>query len=850
MDTLARGSVVAIDHDTWLHDGWTCERVTPAQAGAPSELDPGLRRDDAERIPAIVPGTVALALGHDISTPRDFDAEEWWYRKAFRVERRAARHYLRFEGLATLAEVWLNGERILESRNMHRRHRVEVTSRLREDNELVIRFAPLAAVLAEKRPRPRWKTGLVKHQNLRWVRTTLLGRMPAWSPPVAPVGPVGGIALESIEHVDVTRLGVVPRVVDGTPWLCVDVRLCALEGRSVRAARVRVGESVRALDLTPDGTRIRGDIDFPTAPLWWPHTHGDANLVPCQLELQVGDAWRAIDCGRIGFRDLALDTANGQVQFSVNGVNIFCRGACWTPADFRRLHATAQELRRTLTTARDAGVNMIRVGGTMAYESDAFYDLCDELGILVWQDFMFANMDYPFRDAAFRAEAEAEVRQQVARLRRHACIAAYCGGSEIAQQAAMLGLAPEHGCPDFLRHDARAHCAGLHPGVPYFPNSPWGGALPMHVATGISHYYGVGAYRRPLEEVKSARVRFATECLGISNVPDDAVVREVFQGGTGPAHHPQWKARVARDAGSGYDFEDIRDFYMARLFGVDPVALRAQDTARYFALSRATSAEVMNRVFGEWRAAASGSGGGLVWFLRDLWPGAGWGLLDAHGNAKSAFNALARAWAPRTVRLTDDGLDGVGLHVVNERPQPFRASVEIELIHAGKPAAAASTVIDMPAHSARTLQGDALLGYFTDCNNAYRFGPAKYEVIAARLREADSGAVVGEDFLFPKGLNLPPERDAGLEARVRRHDDGRVSLELRTKLFLQDVRVAAGGFTPSDNHFHLSPSCPRRIDFFPRGEATLTFEAVIEALNLSTPMAAREAREEAREKQQ
>jgi len=258
----------------------------------------------------------------------------------------------------------------------------------------------------------------------------------------------------------------------------------------------------------------------------------------------------------------------------------------------------------------------------------------------------------------------------------------------------------------------------------------------------------------------------------------------------------------------------------------------------------------MNRVFGEWRAPASGNAGGLVWFLRDLWPGAGWGLLDAHGNPKSAWRALARAWAPRTVRLTDDGLDGVSLHVVNERPQAFRASVEIELIHAGKAAAAASTVFDLPAHSARTLQGDALLGYFTDCNNAYRFGPAKYEVIAARLRDADTGALIAEDFLFPKGLSLPPERRAGLHARIERGEDGRVAVELATDVFLQDVRLSAQGFMPSDSHFHLSPSCPRRIAFFPQGDATITFEVVIEALNLSTPVAAREAHAEAREEQE
>jgi beta-mannosidase len=222
-------------------------------------------------------------------------------------------------------------------------------------------------------------------------------------------------------------------------------------------------------------------------------------------------------------------------------------------------------------------------------------------------------------------------------------------------------------------------------------------------------------------------------------------------------------------------------------------------------------------------------------------------VLDAHGDPKSAWHALARAWAPRTVRLTDDGLDGVSLHVVNEAPATLRASVEIELIHGGRPAASSSTVIDVPAHSARSVQGDALLGYFTDCNNAYRFGPAKYEVIVARLREADSGALLSEDFLFPRGMSLPMEREAAIQAHAERHDDGRVTLEVQASVFLQDVRLSARGFTPSDNHFHLSPSCQRRIAFFPTGAAPRNFEAGIDALNLATPLTVREAREETRE---
>src|SRR5207237_2847281 len=153
-----------------------------------------------------------------------------------------------------------------------------------------------------------------------------------------------------------------------------------------------------------------GDLEI-DKPLWWPHTHGTPHLEACRLELRLGDEWITVDCGRVGFRDIRLDTEGGGVRFIVNGVPIFCRGACWTTLDILRLRGDSGSLRRALETARDAGANMLRVGGTMAYETEDFYRICDELGILVWQDFMFANMDYPMGDAQFRADVEAEPRQ-------------------------------------------------------------------------------------------------------------------------------------------------------------------------------------------------------------------------------------------------------------------------------------------------------------------------------------------------------------------------------------------------------------------------------------------------------
>src|SRR5262249_18895665 len=142
------------------------------------------------------------------------------------------------------------------------------------------------------------------------------------------------------------------------------------------------------------------------------------------------------DLGCIGFRTVVLDGRAEDFSLHVNGVPVFCRGACWTPLDSVSLTASPDGLRETLAQVRSAGMNMLRVGGTMVYEDTEFLDLCDANGILLWQDFMFANMDYPEEDPAFLASVEAEARQQLALLNARPCLAVLCGNSEGEQQAA------------------------------------------------------------------------------------------------------------------------------------------------------------------------------------------------------------------------------------------------------------------------------------------------------------------------------------------------------------------------------------------------------------------------------
>ncbi len=152
----------------------------------------------------------------------------------------------------------------------------------------------------------------------------------------------------------------------------------------------------------------------PEAARWWPHTHGTPSLHDVRLVVRGSGEPIVVDAGRIGFRELAFgpgpdhDLERDGLDLHVNGVRVFARGAVWTPIDAVGMAPDERDLRAALTHVREAGMNMLRLPGTSSYETSTFHDLCDELGILVWQDFMFANFDYPIADEHFRATVERE----------------------------------------------------------------------------------------------------------------------------------------------------------------------------------------------------------------------------------------------------------------------------------------------------------------------------------------------------------------------------------------------------------------------------------------------------------
>ncbi|GHO46328.1 glycoside hydrolase family 2 protein [Ktedonospora formicarum] len=806
---------------------WEMLAVSPGSCETPEQA----AAYEAERwLTAPVPGTVAQALQihqrWDISVPLNADEQDWWYRCTFTspIGEVGSRFVLKFDGLASISDIWLNGESILHSENMFLAYEVDVTSLLRprgEENTLYIRFNSLKALLAKKHPRPRWRTQLTDHQHLRWFRTTLLGRMPGWSPPVQTVGPWRGVTLEERVTLTVERCDVRASLKGNAGLVTAELQARSLVGTRPNRAALHVGAEIFPLSIQhigADSFTLHGEAQLDEVELWWPHTHGKQSLYPASIELGYEEETVRVDCGRLAFRSIKLLSEHGEFAIHVNGEPIFCRGACWTPLNIVTLTASRQDYEQTLSMARKASMNMLRVGGTMVYEDEAFYKLCDELGILVWQDFMFANMDYPFTDPTFLANVQTECEQILQRLQGHACLAIICGNSEIEQQIAMLGFSEEMWQSDFFEQQLPALCRS-YVDTAYWPSSPSGGALPFQANVGNSHYQGVGAYMRPLEDARQSGTRFASECLTFANIPEDQTIDLVLRPGESPTNHPKWKARVPRDHATGWDFDDIRDYYLQQLFRVDPMRLRYTDIQRYLALSRVVSGEVMAYVFAEWRRQSSPSQGGLIWFYRDLWPGAGWGVVDALGHPKAAYYYLQRVLRPKTCFFSDEGVSGLYLHLVNEQAEPINARLELALyrLPGTQVEETLSIEVSIPPRVGKELHVDALLGRFLDLTYAYRFGPPVHDIVVAILSERETGQVLGESFYFPHGLPNVQEQSIGLQAQAALQVDGSYLLQIHTEQFAQAVAINASGYLPEENYFHLYPGGTKSVRLTPQG---------------------------------
>ena len=786
---------------------WRCAATAPHAVAVPAALP-----DDLAWLPASVPGTSAGAVrdaeGREAALALDHDALDWWFTTEL-ADGVPAGSVLVLRGLATMADIWCDDELVATTRSMFSTVEVGLGPQ-RLGAVLALRCRALTTELEVRRPRGRWRSSLVAAQGLRHVRTTLLGRAAVLAGAAAPVGPWRGISLHPPTEVRVAAAHLQAGLDGADGVLRVRLRVAGLPVGA--AAELAVGETVVPVELGPGG-ELDTVVRLPSVARWWPWTHGAPSLHAAELRV----AGHALELGPVGFRTVTADRTADGFALAVNGVPVFARGAVWAPLDPVGHAPDPAGVRVVLASLVEAGLNVVRVPGTDVDPGEDFHRACAAAGVLVWQDVALATLD-----PVAHGETGTLLIEEVAAFARARAadpsLAVVSGGTETEQQPTLLGLPASARVLPVLDEIARV-VAELAPGVVTLSSSPSGGALPTHVGTGVAHWFGVGAYLRPLRDVREAGVRFAAECLAFASPPDPAAVERHFGSAAVAGHHPAWKAGVPRDRGSSWDFEDVRDHYVRTALGVEPSLVRRSDPELYLDLGRAAVTTCVEDVFTWWRRPRSGCAGAMVLSALDLAPGAGWGLLDVDRDPKAPWHVLRRVAAPLALLLSDDGLDGVGLDLLNDGPEPVAGTLVVTAHRAdGMAEELVATDVVVPGHAALATGVDALTGRFTDLTHAHGFGPRTWDAVSAELRGPDGVAVLTTTWLAG-GPSRPREPDAGLTAELSGSAESGWFVTVGTRSSAQWVVIEVRDHDASDSWFHLAAGTRRTVALRPRADA-------------------------------
>lgn len=724
---------------------------------------------------------------------------DWVATRTFTVDRTDLA--LEIDMLDTVAEVFVNGQSVLRAETMFRRHLAGLSSVLKlGENEISIRFASAVHEGAKRQAAMPFYIPYAA-QNCPIPNGNML-RKPAcdfgwdWNIALAPFGVYG----------DMRLVEAAARPID--LWLrqlhepgLVTLVLQARTGFATKTAyRIEVaGVGVEGV-TNPDGY-IHTKLVIENPALWWPA--GQGGQVLHKLTLTCGGR---VETRRIGFRALELisekDAVGTGFKFRVNGRDVFAKGANWIPADALASNITPEAVRALLQSAVDANMNMIRVWGGGRYEPDWFYDLCDELGLMVWQDFMFACNLYPSTEG-FLAEVGAEVAEQALRLHHHACIALWCGDNELI---GALTWFPESRRDrdrylvsyDRLNRRIEEELKHQLPAPNWWPSSPSPGPMSFGDAwhddsSGDMHFWSVWHEGRDFDHYRDVSPRFCSE-FGFQSYPSMSVIRRFADPQDWNIASPVMESHQKNAGGNARIAETMFRYFRF------PV-----DFPNFVYLSQVQQGLAIKTAVTHWRSLKPHCMGTLYWQLNDTWPVCSWSSLDHGGNWKLLHHMAARFYAPVLVTaVPKDG--GIELRAVNDRPEAVTITVTAN-------AAAMDGSVRKLAEATITVPTDAAVPVLPLAPDALRAD----EVLAFVW----AGDAVGGDVHAPKPWKAYDLLPSGLTVDIARN--GEVwKLTLQVKALAPFVAVESevpGRF--SANAVTLFPGHPATITFIPEDPSAM-----------------------------
>ncbi|KAI0007242.1 glycoside hydrolase family 2 protein [Xylariaceae sp. FL0662B] len=748
-----------------------------------------------------------------------------------------------FEGLDTFAKVSLNGNEILRSENMFLTHRVNVTDLVKSENTLEIAFD--SALL-----RGRDLVREHSHEHTFYVRQTEVGRVPVrkaqynwgwdWGPILMTAGPWRPVYLE--QYVSLVEDIWTQYEVSEDLKICsgrIFAKVIGDKNNTVTLTLSLKGSIVWEKECTigPDGL-AESEFQIDNPELWYPFGYGEQ----ARYELKAVIASRDQKSKLIGFRRCELiqekDEFGKSFYFRINGTDVFCGGSCWVPTDSYLSQIPPERYYDWMKLMAEGNQIMVRVWGGGIYEDDAFFDACDELGILVWHDFAFACASYPTYPS-YLDSVEQEARQNVRRLRSRPSVVIWAGNNEDYQVQERYKLEYDYGDKDpqsWLKttFPARYTYEYLLPKIVkeedpfrvYHPSSPWGDGKPTADPTvGDIHQWNLwhGAMNR-YQETPLLSGRFISE-FGMEAYPHLETTRNMIR----DPQQRQPGSMMMDFRNKALDHERRMITYVAENF------LVKYDLPSYTHLTQVTQAETMHFAYQTWRRewgkpGARKCGGVLVWQLNDCWPTMSWAVVDYYLVKKPAYYAIARALKPLAVGIARTYHEWTSGHadptlpardtefdlwIVSSRLVAVQAEVTVRFIsiRTGRDVLSPlklDTVAAQPNSTTEILKGYAVPAIDPELNDTTRpFDLQRYDPYVIHATVSVDGQVVATDTAWPQPLKYLDFSDRGVGAKALSTSQVALSAARPVKGFVfEETRSVK----LSDNGFDLVPGETKVVD--------------------------------------
>ena len=644
------------------------------------------------------------------------EESEWWYRNQFMYKQNPLqpdeRLLLIFYGLDTYATVWLNEEKLGTHENMFRPAIFDVSKHIHTDqqNTLAICFEPPLEHVKDI-PAPSWGPPRKQQAKRNVMRKAQFGYGWDWGPHLPTIGIWRTVEIKrerqaAIKGIHFATVEINQKKDNAIVSVKVEVeRFAGNEPLEIAITLVSPDDTKKvfekSINLNSKGKNLikEESISVKQPKLWWTHDLGKPYLYTLKVKLLKDNKELGNIEQKVGIRTLKLDQSPDQdekgtyfFRFVLNGVPIFSKGANWIPADSFVGSLTAERYEQLLTAACDANMNMLRVWGGGIYEHDAFYEICDRIGLLIWQDFMFACAPYPEDNPVFIEEVRAEVCYQVKRLRSHPCMALWCGNNENQMIYHRVAMFREHNnpLPGLLYYDKIIPeiVQKLDGYVPYWPGSPWGGIQPNSMEEGDVHDWYVW-HGSPLKDEDWERLR---KIRSSGPTPEDVSF----------VHYAEDMGRFISEFGMHASpvYETLRRCMpVDQLYHHSPsmdhhnkdnpknkgdnlmltVTGLPKDLKEYIDFSMISQAEGLKFGIEHFRRRKPHCSGALIWQFNDCCPVLSWSIMDYYGFGKAGYYYTKRVYAPilASFKALDDS--SVELWITNDTLQKVEDTIMIQL---------------------------------------------------------------------------------------------------------------------------------------------------------------------------